>query len=443
MTSKGKTRLQEVVLAELKKDRRAPYRVIVARVKARANLDVSEGYVGTIARANGLARSVGLVAKRSADSVAVLPSASLSEEYSEGSNDVSTDSVEHELEHQSFEARLERTCVALGISPPGQTFIDLVSANEPAEMIESNLFGSHIKETLAVLSAFKDDDARRVAAICSEEPNLLALLATDKSETVRLRVAMNSCTPLDSLVALSSDEYFKVRKFVAGNTATPASLLSTLRSDEAYPVRASVARCSSSEDDLVELSTDENELVLLHVAGNTAAPPDVLANLSSFDGEVMRESVRQTVAQNPKTPPDALRGLLNDKEQFVVYYALSNPSSPPDKLTEMVKGNLQNIEICMRVAYNPRIPQGLEDDLVFHESSDVREMVARNPSAPPNVLMTLMNDKDLEVRCCLAHNPSISAHMRDELRNDRSVRVRDAAEAPDFRRNFLASFKSI
>lgn len=421
MPTKTTTRLQAVIVSELKTDRRSPYRVIAQRVAKKLKRSVSEDYVGKIARRCGLERTGGV--GRAPESVVLPALDDLIAKHPE-----ITDSSISGAEEASFQVRLERSSSALGISPPAQMFVDLILDNEPNEILKSGLFKSRIKETMAVLAVHEDENARKALAIYCEDPKLLSLLSEDESDEVRQSAANNSCTPLDSLISLSKDESDTVRTLVAENPVTPPSLLSKFVTDKSPYPRQAVAHLSDSPHDLLRLSTDEDDTVLANLARNTATPPDVLGGLSTHEWGY----VRTCVANNQQTPPDVLRSMLKDESRYVSDGLGSNPSTPADVLTEMFELYENDVNMCAMLGLNPSAPKTLLKSLAAHDSSSVRENVARNSSLGVDVQNILADDKSSKVRVMLASNPYIGYRVREKLLDDNNVLVCNAAKYPDY-----------
>ena len=67
------------------------------------------------------------------------------------------------------------------------------------------------------------------------------------------------------------------------------------------------------------------------VANDPNTPPEVLTQLACDDDMV----VRQSVASNPHTPPETLTKLSTDIDGWVRHGVAGNPSTPPETLVQL------------------------------------------------------------------------------------------------------------
>ena len=77
---------------------------------------------------------------------------------------------------------------------------------------------------------------------------ILALLAHDDADLVRMAVSGNHGTPIDVLRRLADDAEDEVRASLAANRATPVDVLRLLASDEDADVRAREGRVGVVHD---------------------------------------------------------------------------------------------------------------------------------------------------------------------------------------------------
>ena len=125
-------------------------------------------------------------------------------------------------------------------------------------------------------------------------------------------------------------------------------------------VRIAKMLVSNAGDDIESMSTDEK----LKLLKNNASP-EILEKLAE-DEDV---DVRETVAENPRTPVDILRKLALDEDDDVRWGAIQNPNMTAEALKKLA-----------------------ED-----EDWAVRETVAENPRTPVDILRKLALDEDVHV----------------------------------------------
>lgn len=136
-------------------------------------------------------------------------------------------------------------------------------------------------DKLERLSAFKNEEDKQWMkekyAKADSSPDLLDVLAIDKSEKVREEVSLNKNTSEDTLVKLSDDDSSYVRSAVASRNIE--SVEEKLSKDEYSMVRESVAKNSENQKILKELSKDESDDVKLAVAKNRNSSEEILQDL--------------------------------------------------------------------------------------------------------------------------------------------------------------------
>ena len=143
----------------------------------------------------------------------------------------------------------------------------------------------------------------------SDKQEVLTELAKDPDVCVRLNVAYNPNTSLETLSALAKDQHVNVRESVAENPHTSAGILS-------------------------ELAKDQDHLVRRYVAENRNTPTEILSELAKDQVE----DVRFFVALNPNTPLETLSALAKDQYEDVRYKAedsLARKQAAEDESAEM------------------------------------------------------------------------------------------------------------
>jgi len=136
-----------------------------------------------------------------------------------------------------------------------------------------------------------------------------------------------------------------------------------------------------AERDALELKAgDQDPIVQLEVAKNPYTLPATLQHLATL-ANFSREEwglVREAVAKNPNTPPDALARLSRDWIGDIREAVAKNPNTPPDALARLSEDG----------------------------SGNIREAVARNHNTPPDILSRLAGDKSESVRVEVDQNPN-------------------------------------
>lgn len=244
---------------------------------------------------------------------------------------------------------------------------------------------------------------------------------------------------------LSEDDDTFVRQAVSWNRSTPSELLSKLALDPAEAVRIGVARNENTSEETLELLSKDTEVsVRRDVATNEHTPQYILVKLIEDDTPESTESTAPFAAQNPNTPPDALRNYVNrvlaqeeqkpeNEKKFASYIGLwnevSNPSMPQDVLEEL-------LQICSTsdehgamslkhgIARNPGASLRILDTLARDESSYVRYGLEQNPQAPQSALRTCY--ELYGVSSNLAENPNTPKDILEECSRAEDANIREA-----------------
>ena len=154
----------------------------------------------------------------------------------------------------------------------------------------------------------------RIAVVSSASvlPGVLGELAGDSDVGVREAVARNALTPTESLVALAGDEDAGVRRGVAGNPMIPAQVVPSLVRDPNDKVRADLAWNQHVPVGSIDALADDAGLdVRVGLAGNPRASASALRGLVA--GGPHLEEVRASVAGNLAAPRDVLEMLAGDE----------------------------------------------------------------------------------------------------------------------------------
>ena len=272
------------------------------------------------------------------------------------------------------------------------------------------------------------DDARRGTGVgtMSVDPSagILALLAHDDADLVRMAVASNQGTPIDVLRSLADDAQIEVRASLAANRATPVDVLRFLSNDFSMRVRRALAGFEwkvegMGHDFLVSRNYDPRyDAKELFNLGNRSVPADVLTVLST-DEDI---GVQVGVAGNAATPTALLRkmAVIGDYSDYVLEAVASNPCTPDDLLRRIVRESFTEIQwIGIRdrrfAAQNLAAPLDLLRAFSTDKHEFVREGAAQNPFTPVECLRSLARDENEHVRGYVARNPSTPVEVLDRL----------------------------
>lgn len=179
-------------------------------------------------------------------------------------------------------------------------------------------------------------------------PEILTVLATDRSDDVREVVARNHSTPTAALVTLAGpDQAPDVRAAVASNRTTPPEVLTILAHNHEFSQRVA-QNPNTSPSTLTALGVAPDRRTRIHVAGNLATTPEALTSLAR-DPEV---GVPRAVAGNRCTPPEVLVVLAHAGFRMEV---AGNPAAPPEILATLADDTDRDVR--KRVLWNRSTPQ--------------------------------------------------------------------------------------
>jgi hypothetical protein len=180
----------------------------------------------------------------------------------------------------------------------------------------------------------------------------------------RKAVAASDAAPAAMLRALAEDEHPDVRRAVAANPNTPLEVLWALAEEMPETVATNRAlRLTVTADPGVLAQAPVDPLCAL--LAEEAVPEAWLQWGSRQEGWDYRE-VRQAVASNPSTPPEALEKLAEDSVSDVRRAVASNPAAPAEAL-ERLAGDLSG-PVRLKVARNAATPTRLLNRLQCDEN---------------------------------------------------------------------------
>ena len=178
--------------------------------------------------------------------------------------------------------------------------------------------------------------------------------------------------------------------------------------------RALAARPDTAADVLLELARDEDRDVRELVAKNPSTSPEALAALA---GET------DAVAANPSCPPEVLEGLYHAHRAIPAL--AGNPSCPPATLERILLTDYRNV--TPRLVSEIRRLDGPDLDL----DAFAGERAARNPGMPLETLLMLMSEGCVWSYRYVACNPSAPEGL---LENMSRVTLESLAGTPGFKR---------
>ena len=91
------------------------------------------------------------------------------------------------------------------------------------------------------------------------------------------------------------------------------------------------------ENPKVKIDDKSKAALYAMIYQNSNVSEKILIDLSLNGGF----NIKMDMAQNPKTPQEALKNLYNDDNSLIVKYILSNPSMPRELITEMAEGKVK------------------------------------------------------------------------------------------------------
>ena len=252
----------------------------------------------------------------------------------------------------------------------------------------------------------------------SKPVQLLELLAQDRSEQVRARVAGLSDTPVEILVRLANDSSRRVKVALTENRNTPVPILTRLGLEENIVNQRNPNTPGMVLDRAVNTMNPKSlaEFIQYPVKGSQM-PGETLARLATHSNS----SVRYRVAQHPNTPVDALEPLLNDEYGPELWLIAERADIPPHYLERLLKGKAKNSkdyeQITIRVGDRAVIPPNLLETLMESNQERVYRRIAAQPNLPEAILEKLLATSSDSVLTTLAVNKTLSSEFLSRLAN--------------------------
>jgi len=192
-------------------------------------------------------------------------------------------------------------------------------------------------------------------------------------------------------------------------------------------VRLSVAQNPKCPPDiLTRLARDPADIIRQAVAGNPNCPEAVKAKLAGDSDDIVIE----TLLRNPGgLSPAILAHLANSRQPKILETIAGNSKSPGPILSKLAHGPIQTEFLLLSLARNPSLPP---DEIVrLSKVGDrlVRTFLARQTKLTPAALAVLAQDGDLGVRSFVAQNPHTPADALELLSKDSNEVVREGVAA--------------
>lgn len=305
-----------------------------------------------------------------------------------------------------------------------------------------------------------------VANNANTPPDLMRRLVEDRDRQVQISALQNPNMPNEVLSQVmpqiqNEGEIESILRGQAGtgkrNSQMPADVLERLSRHPKDTIRYLVATYSTASNTTLErLAFDENGLVRQTVAENPNTPPNIFIEMARRDELTtsvgcfhsvsnkiaMRKDappealkfiarkpvarVRAVVAANVNTPVSALEWLAeNETDEGVLCTIVRHPNMTPNILWKCLVGN-ETVHVKEAVAAQVQCPSDILELLADDSAQEVREQVAANPSTPIYLVDLFSRDENSAIRAAAASNPNLSAALLGQLANDEKVEVRRA-----------------
>lgn len=316
--------------------------------------------------------------------------------------------------------------------------------------LEARLSARHVPpDILDIIASNRNQSTRsRVARHPDTPVETLIRLATDPEQGVRRAVAMNHHTPVDTLVQLADDP--DVMSSLASNPNTPGDILLRIASSDSGHGYSLLHNPNTPPEALIAMIPHGTTSLRSMLAASEVAPAEALALLA----EDKESLVRHGVARNPRTPPEVLAKLANDRDGVLVDAVALNPNTPVRVLVELVGRR----SLLLGQAMDPRqssawrntsLPESSRDQIgkwfddATHPATSAEELdplfdspyrwvrclAAVHPNAPAGRLADIVNNSgshDAMVLCHVADNPNAPKDLLVRLATNGVGAVREA-----------------
>lgn len=341
-----------------------------------------------------------------------------------------------------------RELVAKNKACPSETLAflanDKVSAVKVAARQNNNFKASLVKASIGKgdKEEFKNKGPKRNRIRMADEAKSIGILkdlAGDKVEDVRVSVAKNPKTPLDTLTVLANDDSAKVREAVANHDKASIELLESLFKDEEARVRLyslnqvnwrksksleTVSERHSDydyknriydEDTLANFYNDENERIQKVVARCTGK-----LEIQKKISDNMVESICESLASNRQLDKGVASLLIKSKKRKVLSSLIRHTTNQKiyldalkadETLADQLNRNYSMIQ-------NPEV----QAILITDKNPSIRESCIYYLK-DPDLLLSLVNDENERVIDNLCYNENLTQQHVEELLKTGAVSI--------------------
>lgn len=265
------------------------------------------------------------------------------------------------------------------------------------------------------------------------DPNMLREKASSNDEAVRASVAENPNTPPDILERLAKDKSNNVLKSLAKNPAITKDMMEKL-SDYSGLHNDMLENPAVTPEILRKISAGKNrdcDFNKKYMSNPCLSLDKILYNINNPD-----ECVRMGLAANPKTPPEAVAALAEDKNPLVKNAAYKHPNMPQEKLNKLFPerwvpepDNIIKEAERMAALENPNISPEIKEKAILMAPEKYAKAVAANKNAGPGIINKLKNmaqgKKGLETLIYSANNiknsPEKLADIKSQMDNNKET----------------------
>ncbi|MGB3761498.1 MAG: hypothetical protein WBA07_34820, partial [Rivularia sp. (in: cyanobacteria)] len=245
---------------------------------------------------------------------------------------------------------------------------------------------------------------------------------------VRLAVAQNPYTPVQTLKLLSEDGLPKIQLEVAKNPKTQKWILEELSKHQninKYPeigvyIQAAIAEHPNMTGEAenknipflgrhkLRLNKEETSETsqARGLMGKRINSPYALAQVV----EKGDRNSKITAARNLKTPVSILEQLAKDTDETVRSALVQNPNLSSNCLIELAENSTFNVQLTIARRTHP-IPVEVLLQFSLHENKMIRSEIAQNKNTPSDILAFLAEDKQRDVRIYALANANIPSEV--------------------------------
>ena len=240
-----------------------------------------------------------------------------------------------------------------------------------------------------------EDLVRQVAKNKNTPPEILNKISESSHDIfITKAICRNKNTPEKTLMKFATSADKDLRYTVSLNLNVTPPILDILSRDTSDTVRVSVASNRKITTAIIDtLSKDEVPMVVITLSKNSRVPAEKLIELADKNKNGF---VADAIAENPNSPPDALRIITGSASYSTKEKVAKNPKTPPDALTILGKDyfNTNAVFMLQQVALNPKTPIETLIGLAKNTQSEVKKFIFYNDSLTKEVLEILAADDD-------------------------------------------------